>query len=323
MLDMNREEWLSTLLSELPDRHLLIDKTGRIVESFGDPTSYPPHHSISDLLPPAIAEQVMKAVQQAHFTGEIQHTQYSLAPCQQLQLSIEQLCSQDENSSGLDNRRFESTLKPMSLSSGNSYILWQERDVTKTYLREMELQKLAETDELTGILNRRAFIIGLEKEFKSSSNQSLTCLMIDIDHFKEINDQVGHLSGDEVIVQVASLCKQSIDENDYIGRLGGEEFGVVLTHTSAIQAYDIAESIRTAIESSPCTVDEHIIYPTVSIGVAEFTPRLETVKELLVQADKAMYYSKQTGRNQVTLYHDNLPTLKADAQLRAKILKAS
>ncbi|MFA0112705.1 GGDEF domain-containing protein [Vibrio sp. 10N.261.46.E11] len=319
MLDMKREEWLSTLIRELPDRHLLLDTSGRIVENFDNPN----HNTVSELLPPTVEKQLLEAVKQAHASREIQYIQYSLAPCQQLQLSIEQLFAQGEESAESDDRYFESTLKPLYLSPEKQYVLWQERDITKAQQREAELIELAEIDELTGILNRRAFLLGLEKEFCQSPKQSLTCLMIDIDHFKEINDQVGHLSGDEVIVQVANLCQQSIDCDDYLGRLGGEEFGVILTHTSAIEAYYVAETIRKAIESTPCTVDGHIIYPTVSIGVAEYTPHLKTIKELLALADRAMYSSKQTGRNQVTLYHNNLPTLKIDAQLRAKILQAS
>ncbi|WKY57945.1 GGDEF domain-containing protein [Vibrio sp. SNU_ST1] len=319
MLDMKREEWLSTLIRELPDRHLLLDTTGRIVENFDNPI----HHTVAELLPPAVEKQLLEAVKKAHSNRETQYIHYSLAPCQQLQLSIEQLFAQGEGNVDSDYRYFESTLKPLYISPEKQYILWQERDITKTHQRESELKRLAEIDELTGILNRRAFLLGLEKEFSQSPKQSLTCLMIDIDHFKEINDQVGHLSGDEVIVQVASLCQQSIGSNGYIGRLGGEEFGVILTHTSAIEAYYVAETIRKVIESTPCTVDGHIIYPTVSIGVAEYTPHLKTIKELLAQADRAMYSSKQTGRNQVTLYHNNLPTLKIDAQLRAKILQAS
>lgn len=147
--------------------------------------------------------------------------------------------------------------------------------------------------------------------------------MIDIDHFKEINDMVGHLSGDEVIKQVANICQKQIRNSDHIGRLGGEEFGVVLTNTNAIQAFDVAERIRLSISSTVCPVDGHEIYPTVSIGIAEFNQQVDSVKALLINADTAMYYSKRMGRDQVTIYHDSLPDLKIHSAAKTRILKAS
>ncbi|NOH96625.1 sensor domain-containing diguanylate cyclase [Vibrio sp. 99-70-13A1] len=322
MVDMQREEWLSTLLSELPDRHLLIDKNGLIIESFGHlplATETSDTRTVHSLLPPDLAEQLMQHALHALTSGEIKQYRYSISPCQHLQLSIEEL----EALGNDDEKWFESTLKPLTLANREPYILWQQKDITEAYQQEAELRRLSETDELTGILNRRAFLLGLENEMNQSQKQNVACLMIDIDHFKEINDRVGHLSGDEVITQVAHICQQSIRSNDYIGRLGGEEFGIVLPNTSAIEAYSTAEEIRTRIESTPCTVDGHTIYPTVSIGLAELNPTVTSVRELLVQADKAMYYSKQTGRNQVTIYYDNLPSIKIDSPLTAKILQAS
>ncbi|MDC5822069.1 sensor domain-containing diguanylate cyclase [Vibrio europaeus] len=326
MVDMQREEWLSLMLSELPDRLLIIDEHGRIVDSFGEATQSDPeltskylNRTFSEILPESLAENLQHHFKQALTSGQRKTLQYSMTPCQQLLLSIEEL----EAWNGVDERWFEASLKPITLASGAKYVLWQEKEITKAHLHQVELKKLAETDELTGILNRRAFMLRLEREFDSPTQQHLSCLMIDIDHFKEINDQVGHLSGDEVIVQVAHICQGLIRSSDYIGRLGGEEFGVVLSRTNAIQAYDIAERIRHSIETTPCQVDDHIILPTVSIGIAELNDHVSSVRELMVQADKAMYYSKQTGRNQVTLYYENLPDIKSTTELKANIRRAS
>ena len=326
MIDMQKEEWLSTMLRELPDRLLIINAEGIIVEVYGEPSSsnsvnatQATHQHFSQLLPPSAAKVLAEYQAKALTSGHKQQFHYTMLASEQLQMSIEQLEAWD----GEEEKWFEASLKPITLANGAQYVLWQEREITQRYLKQVELTKLAETDELTGILNRRAFMINLERGFNQPQAHSLTCLMIDIDHFKEINDQVGHLSGDEVITQVAHLCHKMIRASDYIGRLGGEEFGIVLTDINAIQAYDIAERIRQSIESTPCHVDEHMIYPTVSIGIAELNSQVCSVRELLVQADKAMYYSKQTGRNQVTIYYDNLPTIKTNAQLKAKILKAS
>lgn len=320
MVDMQREEWLSLMLRELPERLMIIDESGRLIDSFGEASQSGAANAQScqrfiQLFPTTIANELEQCLQHVLATQQRTSFQYFITPCQQLTLPIEQLEAWD----GVDERWFEATLKPLTLSNGEKYVLWQEKEITQAHQHEAALKKLAETDELTGILNRRAFMLQLEREFNRSPQQHLACLMIDIDHFKEINDQVGHLSGDEVITQVAKICQTMIRTSDYIGRLGGEEFGVVLTRTNAIQAYDIAERIRQSIESTPCHVDDHIILPTVSIGIAELNQDSTSVRELMVQADKAMYYSKQTGRNQVTIFYHNLPDIPSTSELKANI----
>lgn len=325
MVDMQREEWLSLLLKELPERLIVIDQQGLIVDVFSDadhtgiPYPLDNTQAFYDQAPSAIATQLKDCFEITLSQGNRCSSRYSLNPSQLLQLSIEALQEWGE----VEERWFEATFKPITLSNGQRYVLWQEKEITQAHQQEVELKRQAETDELTGVLNRRAFTLGLEQAFDHPNQQLLSCLMIDIDHFKEINDQVGHLSGDEVITQVAQICQGLIRSSDYIGRLGGEEFGVVLSHTNAIQAYDIAERIRQSIETTPCRVDNHIIYPTVSIGIAELNSQVSSIRELLVQADKAMYYSKQTGRNQVTIYYDNLPDIKTNTELKTTILKAS
>jgi diguanylate cyclase (GGDEF)-like protein len=328
MLDKQREAWLSLILNELPDRLFVLEQSGRFVEGFGgtfhsvrlEKNGYA-NKTLHDILPQDKADQLLSYIKDVSESAKPLVVQYSVSPIECLQLSIDEL----ETLDGPEDMWFEATIKPLCLVDGTQYVLWQERDITSNYRRQEELKRLSETDELTGIFNRRAFLEALEQELQSynETQRNLSCLMIDIDHFKEINDQVGHLSGDEVITQVARICQKQIRGSDYIGRLGGEEFGIVLSNTNAIQAYDIAERIRQSIESAPCSVDGHIIHPTVSIGIAEVTSNISHVKELLVQADKAMYYSKQTGRNQVTLYHDNLPDMKVQSAIQAKIRQAS
>jgi diguanylate cyclase (GGDEF)-like protein len=326
MVDIKKEDWFNLILNALPGRLWIIQENGIIIESFGvsnqTNTSKLPsgiNQSIDDIYPASIAEQLNQYIAQAFSSEKMITVQYSLEPCQQLQLSIADIEAQ-----GLDEERwFEALLKPMSLASGVKVILWQEREITQSYLQKAELKKLSETDELTGILNRRAFLNGLESEFDNPSQKNLSCLMVDIDHFKEINDQVGHLSGDEVITHIAQICQGLIRSSDYIGRLGGEEFGIVLTNTSAIQAYEIAERIRQSIEESSCSVDGHVICATASVGISELNADISSVRELLKQADQAMYYSKQTGRNQVTLYYDNLPKINTNQDSKANIRQAS
>ncbi|KKX71350.1 GGDEF domain-containing protein, partial [Vibrio parahaemolyticus] len=132
------------------------------------------------------------------------------------------------------------------------------RDITMTHLLEQRLKQLSETDALTGLLNRRVFISNLDNAIiqHTKRSQTLSCSMLDIAHFKDINDSVGHFSGDHVITRIANVCQGVIRGSDFIGRLGGDEFAVILTDTNAIQAYEVAERTRQAIQATICHVDD-------------------------------------------------------------------
>ncbi|MDN3611095.1 diguanylate cyclase [Vibrio ostreicida] len=239
MLDKHREEWLSLILNELPDRLFVLEPSGRFVEGFGgtfhtvrlEKNSYI-NRTLHDLLPQEKADQLQGYINSVTESVQPLVVQYSVSPMECLQLSIDEI----ETLDGTENMWFEATIKPLLSPEGPSLVLWQERDITRYYRRQEELKRLSETDELTGIFNRRAFIDMLQEALKQHADPqlSLSCLMIDIDHFKEINDQVGHLSGDEVITQVAHVCQEQIRGSDAIGRLGGEEFGIMLPNTNAI-----------------------------------------------------------------------------------------
>lgn len=325
MIDMQREEWLQLLLNELPEQLFVLDQYGQFVEGFGGTfhatrLDTSKTSSLSTTLSKPKAEELLQALNSVLESQKPSVIQYAISPLDCQQLSIEELDQLHGEA------WFEATIKPLCTLAGRQYVLWQERDITDAHQREQTLKRLSETDELTKVLNRRAFMLELDQAFVAArqAKEHVSCLMIDIDHFKEINDQVGHLSGDEVIAHVARICQQQIRSSDAIGRLGGEEFGIMLSKIGAIQAYDIAERIRESIEMTPCEVDGKLIYPTVSIGIAEADDTLSDVKTLLVQADKAMYYSKHTGRNQVTIYYANLPDMKIDSDSnKTKILIAS
>ena len=321
---MQRTEWLQLLLNELPDRLFVLNQDGQFIEGFGGTfhstrldSTRSTHNSLQSLLDKDKANELFSALSDVVHSRQMKVIQYAISAVNCPHLPIEKLEAFAEEA------WFEATIKPLCSVGETTYLLWQERDITRAYAREQDLKRLSETDELTGVLNRRAFMHILQEGFDRAPQPALSCLMVDIDHFKEINDQVGHLSGDEVISHVAHICQQQIRSSDALGRLGGEEFGIMLDHTSAIQAYDIAERIRHSIADTPCQVDGKTIYPTVSIGIAEADATTQDIRALLVQADKAMYYSKHTGRNQVTLYHDNLPDMKIQSSAKNHILIAS
>ncbi len=172
------------------------------------------------------------------------------------------------------------------------------------------LHELAATDELTHILNRRAFLHVLEREFKRSTRlrTSLALLLVDIDSFKAVNDFFGHLTGDLILREVASLLKQSIREIDILARYGGEEFVVILPEGEK-DAHLVAERIRSVIEAHFFNKQKNPIRLTVSIGMALLlASRAESTEELFHLADSAVYLAKDRGRNRVEIcsLHDKI-----------------
>lgn len=164
----------------------------------------------------------------------------------------------------------------------------------------------ASTDALTGVTNRKGFDRTLiEMTDAAMGNTTDLCLMmVDIDHFKKINDTYGHVFGDKVIRTVAQSLKSSIKGRDLVARYGGEEFAVLLPETPAKGAHVVADQIRAQIEKvriKRLDKDEYVSQITVSIGVTQYRPR-EDLAEFVSRADGALYASKSGGRNRVTLY---------------------
>ncbi len=170
-----------------------------------------------------------------------------------------------------------------------------------------QLRNAALYDALTGLLNRRAVIERLEEEFHrtSRSGKPLNVALLDIDHFKNINDTYGHASGDAVLVECARRIKESVRPYDVTGRYGGEEFLLIFSDLEECRADDVCERVRNAFQSAPFFPAEHDgeraeIEITVSIGICEYSEGVENVDALLAGADKALYRAKEKGRNRVS-----------------------
>lgn len=166
------------------------------------------------------------------------------------------------------------------------------------------IQRLADTDPLSGLLNRRRFFELAEVEFfrAETSNIPVSVIMLDVDDFKQYNDRHGHKVGDQVLVQIAETCRASLRADDIIGRLGGEEFAVVMPNTKLVDALDVAERLRKAVQETDISKLSNALSITVSVGVAEYNLFCKTFDVLLDHADKAMYVSKNSGRNQVNAW---------------------
>lgn len=168
-------------------------------------------------------------------------------------------------------------------------------------------RRLAASDGLTGLPNRRAFAKHYNAEFKRAVrfNEDLAVILLDIDYFKRINDRYGHAVGDEVLKQFAQRVSAALPRSfDFVARLGGEEFVVLLPQTDLLGAVTVAERLRMAVAEKPFQIGEHVVPATVSIGVSSLTERSGgesvTPEDVLDVADRRLYASKESGRNRVT-----------------------
>ena len=167
----------------------------------------------------------------------------------------------------------------------------------------VKLQKMADTDYLTGLMNRRAFLAVAEDtvEFCRRYRRGMATLMIDIDHFKKINDVHGHAAGDDAIKRIAEIINQSIRSTDKAARFGGEEFVVLLREIDQETALRLAERIRDSIERATITHGETSFAATVSIGVAINADGDRDVQDMIERADQGLYIAKKSGRNRTML----------------------
>ena len=174
----------------------------------------------------------------------------------------------------------------------------------KNAITHDQLQKLAANDPLTGVLNRRFGLLRLQEEFSRSIRTTLPLgvLIIDIDHFKKVNDTYGHLIGDKILIQMTEIAKSALREGDVFLRYGGEEFAVVLPGASQMDANKIAERIRRFVEEASFKYNLQDIKITVSIGGTSFPNyNVESYNQLLDKADKNLYRAKENGRNIVII----------------------
>lgn len=171
--------------------------------------------------------------------------------------------------------------------------------------KNKKLSELAMTDELTQLYNRRYMIQRLREEIARSKRHrlSLSCLMLDVDYFKEVNDKFGHLAGDMVLQELSNLLQNVVRTTDVVSRYGGEEFVIVLPQTDWQGAYYVAEKIREEVEMQCFTTSD--IKITVSVGVAGFEDGNIIDDGLLIdQADTAFYIAKKSGRNSVVCFNE-------------------
>lgn len=169
---------------------------------------------------------------------------------------------------------------------------------------ELELRMIAQVDQLTGVLTRRGFLEQAEREIARFMHygRPSSLVMFDVDHFKSVNDTYGHGVGDQVLRRLADLAASTLQSTDVFGRLGGEEFAIILSETSGEQAFVAVEQLRNAIADQKMTLpDGTVVQITASFGISPLTQPASSVSAWLERADRSLYSAKANGRNRASL----------------------
>lgn len=186
------------------------------------------------------------------------------------------------------------------------FLISQIQDITKHKELENDLMKQAKEDPLTGACNRRCFFELSDRELSRGGRyeEPSVLLMIDIDHFKRVNDTYGHDAGDKVLQVMTKTCQEQLRTFDVYGRIGGEEFAVLLVKTDIELGKKVAERLRRAVESLEVLCDNNVLRITISIGGVGFVGGTSPLEKLMKLADDALYEAKNSGRNRVRIKED-------------------
>lgn len=204
------------------------------------------------------------------------------------------------------NRWFSGQVTPLMIEQRGAVI--SHITITDRKLLEFDLERLAGTDSLTNLPNRRFFLAAgaLELDRVTRFGATASLVMIDLDHFKRVNDTHGHAAGDDALCRLAAACKMRLRQIDLMARLGGEEFVVLLPGTTESGAAGVAEKLRRAVCETQIGSHEHPFTISASFGVAEFRAEDTGIDACLGRADLGLYAAKRTGRNRV-VRHSSLP----------------
>lgn len=186
--------------------------------------------------------------------------------------------------------------KPRSFDASQIAVM---QSFAELVMNELELRQIAMTDALTGAISRLGWMQAAEGEFLRAARYGTEASMIvlDVDYFKKVNDCHGHPAGDAVLRSLTEICRAEIRDSDVLGRLGGEEFAILLPETETGGALELAERLRARIAATPVDANGAVLRVTASFGVCSLHPGLKTVDEWLAEADALLYEAKDAGRN--------------------------
>ncbi|ELP6119433.1 TPA: GGDEF domain-containing protein [Vibrio vulnificus] len=290
------------ILDSLPFYVFIFTKDGKYIDAYGglngkgriDARSYI-GRSLYDVAPKEIATEFHKCVVAAINENKTQTLKYKYDLVKDRVLHPEQ--------EAIRELWFEGVVTPLGDDSyGEPVAVWTAKEITMQHEFEQKLKELSQIDCLTGVLNRRYF----EEKYRihldqgSSSEFGSALIMLDLDWFKVINDTMGHACGDEVLKHAARILTEETKSIGIVGRVGGEEFAILIKDTTPKEAMLVAEKIRIRIEGEPFSRGLQPIKLTVSIGVTMIDDGEEELSVGMHRADMALYNSKRQGRNRST-----------------------
>ncbi len=293
-------EQMSIVLDTLPDPAFILSRSGKYVAVFGGRDKRYYHDGsclvglyISDLIKPDKANWFLEQIGRTLESGELIIEEYELS---------------NSDVKGLPDHGpektiwFEGRIQSLSFSvDDEDVVLWVASNISKRHDLEIRLRELGDTDQLTGLFNRRNLEHELTLDYESYVRYSVptSILMLDLDNLKKINDGKGHHVGDEAIRAVANILRSTLRKTDCACRLGGDEFVVALPNTEHEQAIQFAKRIHDSSkkELSQFSVDSSVV--TVSIGVTVIVPEDRSYKDTIKRADLALYEAKNGGKDRI------------------------
>ncbi|HNB37204.1 MAG TPA: diguanylate cyclase [Anaerolineales bacterium] len=280
------DEMFQTIFMQAGDGIFLIDEQGVVIEA--NPRG-------CEILGYPREELIGKAVMSLHPADEINHIQRQLT-----RLSAEKLVTIESAYIRKDGSRVPVEITGKLLS--NNLIIGLLRDISERKKAEKATQELLATDSLTGLYNRRYFFSIANVLISESARygKPITLLLLDLDHFKKVNDSYGHMKGDLALQHLANSIRYVARTSDIAARLGGDEFVIFLPQTDKSQAFCLAERLRTWLLKNPVSNSSEVFFISASIGVTSTPVPHQTISidTLIEQADQALYKAKQQGRNQ-------------------------
>ncbi|WP_105169851.1 GGDEF domain-containing protein [Pseudoalteromonas sp. T1lg23B] len=303
MLDAEK---MTAVLAALPDPTFLISRRGKYVAIYGgqDERYYHDGSSligqyIGDLIKPEKANWFIATIERALTSKTLLIEEYELS---------------NKDVKGLPDEGpsepiwFEGRIKALDFKiDDEDIVMWVASNISQRHELETRLRQQSDTDQLTGLFNRRRLERELSYHFNAFKRHgyAVSLMMFDLDHLKLLNDTCGHHAGDEAICKIAHICQGSLRQTDITCRFGGDEFVIVLPHLNLDQATITAERLRVAVEQAllnthPLHTQENIpVNISISIGVTEISAQDASYEQALKRADRALYEAKRGGRNQV------------------------
>ena len=292
-----RENKLRAFINAMPNLSFIYDDQGRYLEILANEPELLlakadelKGNLLKDVMPAEEAGSILSAIQRAIETGKTQVIEYKIP-----------VLSGEE-------RWFEGRISSMGkFSDGHSRVVCIAIDITDRVQLYQETQRLATQDPLTGCFNRRHFMVLAKQELQRVARykRPVSLVMLDIDHFKNFNDQYGHPAGDQLLRALVNLCQKHLRNVDILARYGGEEFVILLPETDSDAVILTSERLRKGIEKMEVVTSQGSQSVTVSMGAASFdTPSKQSlnVEVLIKHADQALYKAKDAGRNCVRLW---------------------